>query len=196
MARTTNKAHHYLKLAADQHKRRKPPIRIHWETLKERLHLFITVHVVLEEVRLYCKPTNLLWQMRRLLNKYLLIAWTDKIIHNLTAWHRVSLKDISSPSIFMFQLKCTPTLLATPGPVQINNSSTRWNSNEDKQLWVLSAPPGHWHTKLPFITCCKIFYSHLPHANEGAHVYSWGELKTTFHSIGWLSEPKEWAEQG
>lgn len=143
-----------------------------------------------------CKPTNLLWQMRRLLNKYLLIAWTDKIIHNLTAWHRVSLKDISSPSIFMFQLKCTPTLLATPGPVQINNSSTRWNSNEDKQLWVLSAPPGHWHTKLPFITCCKIFYSHLPHANEGAHVYSWGELQTTFHSIGWLSEPKEWAEQG
>lgn len=97
----------------------------------------------------------------------------------------------------MFQLKCTPTLLATPGPVQINNSSTRWNSNEDKQLWVLSAPPGHWHTKLPFITCCKIFYSHLPHANEDAHVYSWWELQTTFHSIGWLSEPRvSWAGPG
>lgn len=41
----------------------------------------------------------------------------------------------------MFQLKHTPTLLATPGPVQINTSSPRWNSNEDKQHWVLPSFP-------------------------------------------------------
>lgn len=86
----------------------------------------------------------------------------------------------------MFQLKHTPTLLATPDPVEINSSSTTWNSNEDKQPGVLPASPGHGHTKLPFMTCSKIFYSHLPHANEEFHVYSWGELQTTFHSLGQL----------
>lgn len=80
-----NKAQHYLKLAADKYKRRNPLATIHWNTLKENIHLFITMHLVLEDVCLYCKPTNLLWQTRRLLNKYLLITWTDKIIHNLIA---------------------------------------------------------------------------------------------------------------
>lgn len=91
-----NKAQRYLELAADNHKHKNPLATSHWETLKEKLHLFITMHLVIEDVCLYCKPTNLLWQMRRLLNKYLLIAWTDKIIYNLIARHRVSLKDSSS----------------------------------------------------------------------------------------------------
>lgn len=41
----------------------------------------------------------------------------------------------------MFQLKHTPTLLAAPSLVQINNSNTRWNSNEDKQPRVLPRFP-------------------------------------------------------
>lgn len=50
-----NKAQHNPKLAADKYKPRNLLATTHWETLKETIHLFITMHMVLKDVCLYCK---------------------------------------------------------------------------------------------------------------------------------------------
>lgn len=56
MANITNKAQYHLKLAADKYKHGNLLATTHWETLKETIHLFITMHMVLGDVCLYCKP--------------------------------------------------------------------------------------------------------------------------------------------
>lgn len=50
-----SKAQHNPKLAADKYKPRNLLATTHWETLKETIHLFITMHMVLKDVCLYCK---------------------------------------------------------------------------------------------------------------------------------------------